>query len=121
MISTALIALVSLETLGWRWYLVLCTAPYVIVLILRILWKYESPRYLLVSGHPEKATEIIKIIAQVNKRVPPEGELSPIQNVSHTKGRITDLLSKVKQNGKNKINKINKIKKIKKIQKNPKK
>jgi len=54
--------------IGWRWYLGICTVPFLIVLILRILWKHESPRYFLVSGKVEEAYKVLQVAANQNKK-----------------------------------------------------
>ena len=52
---------------GWRPYVVLCAAPLLPAMILRLRVK-ESPRYLLISGLPAEAAEVICDIARGNKR-----------------------------------------------------
>jgi putative MFS transporter len=53
---------------GWRPYVVLCAAPLLPAMILRLGVK-ESPRYLLISGHPAEAAEVIVDIARGNGRL----------------------------------------------------
>jgi putative MFS transporter len=53
---------------GWRPYVVLCAAPLLPAMILRLRVK-ESPRYLLISGLPAEAAEVIVDIARGNGRL----------------------------------------------------
>lgn len=53
---------------GWRPYVVLCAAPLLPAMILRLGVK-ESPRYLLISGRPAEAAEVIVDIARGNGRL----------------------------------------------------
>ena len=66
-IATAGLGWAVIDPLGWRWYLVICTAPFLIVLFFRILWKHESPRYLLVSGKTDEAMAVLQAAAARNK------------------------------------------------------
>ena len=51
---------------GWRPYVVLCAAPLLPAMILRLKVK-ESPRYLLISGEAAEAAEVIVDIARGNQ------------------------------------------------------
>jgi len=93
-LATAGIGWAVIEPLGWRWYLVICTSPFILVLFARLLWKYESPRYLLVSGKTEEALAVLREVARQNGTKMPEGTLIPLpEDETKTKARIQDLLS----------------------------
>jgi MFS transporter, putative metabolite:H+ symporter len=75
--------------LGWRWLLAVSALPGIIIVFIRREIP-ESPRYLLVSGKPEQAREVLAKVAAANGRVLPNRPLQPIQ--STVQARVTDLL-----------------------------
>ncbi len=51
---------------GWRYYIMASAVPAFLVFIYRILFYFESPRYLVSRGKIHKAWTIFKVIAKVN-------------------------------------------------------
>ena len=60
-----LIAMLVLPRLGWRWLLVLTATP-LIATLPAFLWLPRSPRFLIASGKPEAALEVINRVARIN-------------------------------------------------------
>ena len=62
----ALLAWLVLETLDWRWYLIISSFP--LVLILYFAWNVpESVQYLVSVGEHDRAQSILRQAAMVNK------------------------------------------------------
>ena len=62
----ALLAWLVLETLDWRWYLILSSLP--LVLTVYLAWQLpESCAYLVNIGKHEKAEQILQKAARINK------------------------------------------------------
>lgn len=88
-LGEALLAWVTIPTLGWRWLLIFSTLPLIGVILFffilpgefeqsRLLLSFlpivkESPRYLLVIGKHEKAQKLLEDIAKTNKSSLPPG------------------------------------------------
>ena len=51
---------------GWRYYIIACATPAVIVAIFRLVFYVESPRYLTANSKLEEAWKVFKTIAAVN-------------------------------------------------------
>ena len=60
-----LLAWALLNTIGWRWFIILVTAPAVPSLAL-ILYLPGSPRYLCATGQQEKAMATVRFMARLN-------------------------------------------------------
>ena len=52
--------------LGWRYYIIACGGPSVLVGIFRLILHVESPRYLIARGMMGRAWNVFKIIARFN-------------------------------------------------------
>lgn len=72
-LCTAGFAWALLPKYGWRVFVGACAGPCCIVLLYRLWFKYESPRYLYISGHKEKGISVLKEIARQNCTCLPEG------------------------------------------------
>ena len=87
------------ETVGWRWLMIIVSAPAVPALVL-ILALPESPRFLCVSGQQERAMQAVRFMAYLNGKELPEntrmtcsvvkdlGSFSVILNKDHRKSTI---------------------------------
>jgi len=75
--------------LGWRWLLGISAVPGLIIFFIR-RYVPESPRYLLVSGQPEKARSVLAQVARENGTQLPEGDLVVPQ--AGERGKVRDLL-----------------------------
>lgn len=73
-ILEALLALMIMPRLGWRWLLALSSIPSFAALFL-FVFTVESPRYLCAIGRTRDAYDILKKIAVVNKTELPPGKL----------------------------------------------
>ncbi|XP_015082253.1 organic cation/carnitine transporter 7-like [Solanum pennellii] len=73
-ILEALLALMIMPRLGWRWLLALSSIPSFAGLLL-FVFTVESPRYLCAIGRTRDAYDILKKIAVVNKTQLPPGKL----------------------------------------------
>ncbi|XP_049413634.1 organic cation/carnitine transporter 7-like [Solanum stenotomum] len=73
-ILEALLALMIMPRLGWRWLLALSSIPSFLALLL-FVFTVESPRYLCAMGRTSDACDILKKIAVVNKTQLPPGKL----------------------------------------------
>ncbi|XP_065054938.1 synaptic vesicle 2-related protein-like isoform X2 [Rhopilema esculentum] len=86
------LALGTVNTIGWRWFLALITVPLFPFLLLS-KWVPESPRYLLTVGRKKEALEILKNIAKENgKEMPAEKIITseiPVGN-----GKLMDLFGR---------------------------
>ena len=65
MFLTAVAAYFFLNSLGWRWFIIIVTLPVLPSLFL-LLKLPESPRYLIVSGQQDYAQNAIKFMANMN-------------------------------------------------------
>ena len=66
MFLTAVTAYLFLNSLGWRWFIIIVSLPIIPSIILLLLLP-ESPRYLIVSGKKDDAQKAIKFMADMNK------------------------------------------------------
>ena len=66
MFAVNFIGYFALNSLGWRWLIIIITIPVVPAFILLIIMP-ESPRYLCVSGQSERALEAVKFMAKINR------------------------------------------------------
>ncbi|XP_060189632.1 organic cation/carnitine transporter 7-like [Lycium barbarum] len=73
-ILEALLALMLMPRIGWRWLLALSSIPSFAALLL-FVFTVESPRYLCAVGRTRDACDILKKIAVVNKTQLPPGKL----------------------------------------------
>jgi MFS transporter, putative metabolite:H+ symporter len=74
--------------LGWRWLLAISAIPGVIIFFIRRDIP-ESPRYLMVSGQPERAQAVLARVAEVNGRTLRNLPIQPIEKAPQT--QISDL------------------------------
>jgi len=91
-IFAVVLALVTVNSIGWRWYLALITVPLFIFLVLCKLMP-ESPRYLIASGRKDEALEILRGIAKKNNKELPSKDIVTSQ-LPVSKGKVTDLFVK---------------------------
>ncbi len=89
-VATAGLAWLILPRLGWRWLLAVSALPGILIFFIQREIP-ESPRYLLVSGKPEQAREVLAKVAAANGRVLPNRPLQPVEPM--VKARATDLLT----------------------------
>lgn len=73
-ILEALLAMIIMPRLGWRWLLALSSIPSFAALLLYI-FTVESPRYLCAEGRISDAYDILRKIAVVNQTKLPPGKL----------------------------------------------
>ncbi|XP_045176832.2 synaptic vesicle 2-related protein-like [Mercenaria mercenaria] len=91
-LCSAGLAWVILPRFGWRWFVGACAVPSCIVLAYRLWFKFESPRYLYISGQRHRGLEVLKEIAKQNNTNLPEGDI--VCPPSPERGRVQDLFSK---------------------------
>lgn len=65
-IYSALIGLSCLERLGWRVFVALCAVPSAVLLVGRLFWRYESPKFLVTKGRVYEAYTVLRSMAQIN-------------------------------------------------------
>lgn len=83
------LAWIVVPTLGWRWLFAIPAISAVIILFIR-LYIPESPRFLLVKGKTEQATQVLMQVARENGRDLPDFQLKPL--TSTTRSAVTDIL-----------------------------
>ena len=66
MFLTAVTAYFFLNSLGWKWFIIIVSLPIIPSIILLLLLP-ESPRYLIVSGKQKDAQKAIKFMTDMNK------------------------------------------------------
>ena len=54
--------------LGWRIVLLICAIPSFIILLVRVVFRYESPHFLAGRGELSKAASVLETMASVNGR-----------------------------------------------------
>ncbi|XP_060839119.1 synaptic vesicle 2-related protein isoform X1 [Rhopalosiphum padi] len=87
-----LLALIVMPTLGWKWLLVLSTAP-LLGFACVCPWLPESAKYLVTNGQTDKAIDTLKKVAHDNGKPMLLGRLVVDDVVLEEKrGRFTDLL-----------------------------
>ena len=62
-----LIAWLMLNNIGWRWFLIVMSLPFIPALALTF-YLPGSPRYFLVSGQEDKALQSVRFMAKLNKK-----------------------------------------------------
>ena len=88
----AMFAYFLLDLIGWRWFIVTqSVVPLIICLTLVIGAIQESPRYLMVSGHDNKAVEILQQMAKKNGKSLPQ-HLNIDVPSKQNRGSISDIL-----------------------------
>ncbi|XP_060187693.1 organic cation/carnitine transporter 7-like [Lycium barbarum] len=93
-ILEALLAMIIMPSLGWRWLLALSSIPSFAALFLYI-FTVESPRYLCSEGRISEAYDILRKIAVVNQTKLPPGMLVSDQ--------VTEMNEELLEPGANKI------------------
>lgn len=73
-LCTATLAWAILPRFGWRWFVVACAGPSCVILLYRLWFKFESPRYLYISGQGDRGLDVLKEIAKQNGSTLPEGK-----------------------------------------------
>ncbi len=87
-IAAAGLAWIIVPRLGWRWLLGISAIPGLVVFLIRRQIP-ESPRFLLVHGQPQKARQILEMVARENQTVISEGEL--LAPETQAPARVRDL------------------------------
>ncbi|XP_033123176.1 synaptic vesicle 2-related protein-like [Anneissia japonica] len=87
-IGIALLALVTMSTLGWRWMLALSGIP-LACFILMSRWLPESARYCMLCGKTAEAYYTLMKVARLNKKSMPPGFLKPIE--AAPRGKYSDM------------------------------
>ncbi|KAJ6239847.1 major facilitator-type transporter hxnz-related [Anaeramoeba flamelloides] len=64
-------AMLTLDSLGWRWLVRFASFPMIIVLVIRLSITHESPRWLLKNGKHHLIWDILEGIAKINKKPSP--------------------------------------------------
>jgi putative MFS transporter len=77
-ITAAGLAWLIVPLAGWRALLAVSALPGLIIFFIRREIP-ESPRYLLVSGKPERAREVLELVARTNGTTLPDLPLQPIK------------------------------------------
>ena len=86
-----LLALVLIDSLGWRWWLFASATPLLIFFLAAYYTMPESPRYLLASGNKQEAQKTIEKIAIENKVELPKGTLRGTHAGPAPRGMLGDL------------------------------
>uniref|UniRef100_A0A0N5C6A6 MFS domain-containing protein n=1 Tax=Strongyloides papillosus TaxID=174720 RepID=A0A0N5C6A6_STREA len=87
----AIIAYFVMDSLGWRWLLIISSLPLLIYSFVSI-WLPESPRFSISAGKKDEAYNVLKEIAFYNNKKMPEGELIVLKKSStKTRGSIRNL------------------------------
>ncbi|XP_071850152.1 synaptic vesicle 2-related protein-like [Apostichopus japonicus] len=89
-ISSVVLALAVIPTMGWRWYLVISALPNTITILL-LSTIPESPYYHLSIGETNKAEEIIQRVAKMNGKKPITKRLREDHQENH--GNLKDLFA----------------------------
>ncbi|XP_063678425.1 synaptic vesicle 2-related protein-like [Bolinopsis microptera] len=87
----AVLAYLSLNTLGWRWFVFVMAVPLLVCLVLLVCLLPESPRYLAVSGRKKEAMEALRRMAKVNGVSLPENLKIAVRSDQEL-GSISDIL-----------------------------
>ena len=66
--ATAGLAWGLIPTLGWRYFIVSTSIPAFFSIIVRVIFYFESPRYLVSKGKLEKAWNTFNIMAKMNMK-----------------------------------------------------
>ena len=86
---TAATAFLLLNQIGWRWFVFLVSLPLLFCFVLLMWVVPESPRFLIVSGHTEKAVQALRDMARLN-RIKLQDDLSVTVHRNRNLGYITD-------------------------------
>ena len=89
-IGVATLSYLTLTTIGWRWFIIMCAAPLLPCFLLLALVIPESPRYLIASGKDEDARKAVEWMAKMNKVELPENK-SIIVHQDQDLGAISEL------------------------------
>lgn len=57
---------VVLPGFGWRVFLFTCAIPNLALAVGRLVWPWESPRFLLKSGRPQEAEKVLEVMSTWN-------------------------------------------------------
>ncbi|KAL5246981.1 hypothetical protein ACHWQZ_G018997 [Mnemiopsis leidyi] len=85
----AVAAFLILNLMGWRWFVFLVSCPLLVCFTLLIWVVPESPRFLVVSGHAEKAVKVVRDMASLNRVQLPD-DMSLTVHRNKNLGSITD-------------------------------
>lgn len=66
MIYSALAGLCCLNRFQFRLFLYICSIPSLVLFVGRLLYRYESPRYLVAKGRLQEARNVLIEMAQIN-------------------------------------------------------
>uniref|UniRef100_A0A0K0DVX3 MFS domain-containing protein n=1 Tax=Strongyloides stercoralis TaxID=6248 RepID=A0A0K0DVX3_STRER len=89
----SLLAYFIMESLGWRWLLILSSTP-LLIFAISCIWLPESPRFLISAGRKDDAYHILQRVATDNNKKMPEGNLIMIQSHNpETRGHISNLFT----------------------------
>jgi putative MFS transporter len=69
-----------LDGLSWRVFVFACGLPNIGLLVGRLFWKWESPRFLLTKGRLYEATMVLKDMAKFNDKALPPGQLISLES-----------------------------------------
>ena len=79
-------------THGWRWWVLSCTLP-AIICVLLTCWMPESPEFDMSHGNRTRAMKTLHCIERMNRKTLPEGQLvADKYNDPEKSGTIRDLL-----------------------------
>lgn len=90
-VLAGVLALVVIDALNWRYYLLVLLCPLVMFLI-GSWWMPESPRYLFITEQTTKLKALVEKIAKINGKTVPQETITQVQIT--TRGRVTDLFVK---------------------------
>jgi len=66
---------------SWRAFVLGTGAPSAVLFLIRLFWKWESPRFLLGQGRLDEATKVLRVMAKANGRPLPPGQLISLEPV----------------------------------------
>jgi len=66
---------------SWRWFVFASGAPNALLLVARLFWKWESPRFLLGRGDLQGAMRVLEAMSRGNNRPLPPGQLISLDSV----------------------------------------
>ena len=69
---TAVLAFLLLNSIGWRWFILVMVSPVALCFIVLMCFFPESPRYLAVSGKKTEALRALHQMAKMNNTTLPE-------------------------------------------------
>lgn len=82
--ATALIGWATIPVYGWRTFLFVSALPNVLILIGRLFWQYESPRFLVAQNRCKEAREVLVSIARINRQFSNIPLISPLPAAAPT-------------------------------------